>query len=197
MNIEKIYKRISQNTEIPEFEKTLISQNFKFHKYRKNHIIIKENEDCNQIFFILKGAIRAYYLNSLGSEVTRAFTFENEFSTNLISFSQQSFNNENIQCIEDTLLFSINRENFYNMLKQSYILIELYSKILEYYINCNLQHFQFMNALNQRQRIEKCLNEFSEINLRVKDKIIATYLGITPEFFSKIKSEFYKNKIEK
>ena len=192
MTIEKIFEHISQE-ELPDIEKELITKKFKLQKFRKNEIIIKENEDCDRIFFVLKGAIRIFYFNILGTEVTRTFIFENEFCTNLISFSGQAPNNENIQCLEDTLVFSIFREDFYDMLHQSHILTQLYYKILELFINRHLQHFQFMNTLNERQRIEKFLQTSSHINLRVKDKIIATYLGVTPEYLSKTKSKTIKN----
>lgn len=192
MTIEKIFEHISKE-ELPDIEKELITKKFKLQKFRKNEIIIKENEDCDRIFFVLKGAIRIFYFNILGTEVTRTFIFENEFCTNLISFSGQAPNNENIQCLEDTLVFSIFREDFYDMLHQSHILTQLYYKILELFINRHLQHFQFMNTLNERQRIEKFLQTSSHINLRVKDKIIATYLGVTPEYLSKTKSKTIKN----
>ncbi|SKC11917.1 cAMP-binding domain of CRP or a regulatory subunit of cAMP-dependent protein kinases [Soonwooa buanensis] len=194
MNIENIFKHITDK-DLPEFEKELITKNFNIQKFRKNQILVKDTDDCDSIFFIVKGAIRIYHFNNFGAEVTRAFIFENEFCTNLISFSNQAPNNENIQCLEDTLTFSITRTDFYNMLSQSHVLTHLYSRILEVFINRHLQHFQFMNTLSERQRIERFLQNSPEINLRVKDKIIATYLGVTPEFFSKIKSEI--NRINK
>lgn len=194
MNIEKIFERISLPEELPEFEKKLIIENFEWARHFKNEVIIKENEDCDKIFFILNGAIRIFYFDELGVEVTRTFIFENEFCTNLISFSGQALNNENIQCIEDTALFFIKREKFYEMLKKSQILTEMYAKILEHFINRHLQHFQFMNTKNERQRVEYLLYNPSEVNERVKDKIIATYLKVSPEFFSRVKSEILHRK---
>lgn len=194
MSFDKIYERISFGQKIPEFEKKLIADNFRIKKYRINSIIINENEDCDKMFFVIQGTLRVFYFNTLGKEITRTFTLENEFCTNLISFSKQDLNNENIQCLEDCLLFYITRENFYKMLEQSHTITKLYAKVLENFISRNLMHFQFMNTLNERERIEKFLTDSSEINRRVKDKIIATYLGITPEFFSKIKTKINRNK---
>ena len=194
MNIEKIYARISMNGEIPEFEKKLISENFTFKKYRKNTILVNDNEDCDKLFFVVKGVVRIFYFNIFGKEVTRTIILENEFCTNLVSFSKQDSNNENIQCLEDCILFYITRQNFYKMLEKSHIMTTLYSKVLENFIRRNLKHFHFMNTLNERERIEKFLIDFPEINHRVKDKIIATYLGLIPEFFSKIKSKINREK---
>ncbi len=191
MSFDKIYSRITK-TEIPDFEKKIIQESFKLQKFRKNQIIIADTEDCNQIFFIINGVLRIFHFNELGTEITRTFTFENEFCTNLTSFSQQSKNAENIQCLEDSLVFSIERDTFYKMLKKSQFLTEIYSRLLEQFVHLNLQHFQFMNTLNERQRIEKFLNENHKINARVKDKIIASYLKVSPEFFSRVKNEVYK-----
>ncbi len=194
MSLDKIYERISFGKNVPEFEKKLIAESFTTKKFRKNIIIVNDDEDCDKLFFVVKGIIRIYYFNIFGKEITRTFISENEFCTNLISFSKQDTNNENIQCLEDCLLFYITRENFYKMLEQSHIMTGLYSKVLENFINKNLRHFQFMNTLNERERIEKFFFDFPEINRRVKDKIISTYLGVTPEFFSKIKSEINREK---
>lgn len=191
MNVKKIFERIS-NIEIPEIEKKLIEDNFTFCKYRKNNILISDHQDCDKIFFIIKGAVRIFYFNQFKTEVTRTFIFENEFCTNLVSFSGKAINNENIECLEDTLAFYITRDKFYEMLQKSQLLTKLYSKILEHFIHKNLIHFQFMNTLNDRQRIEKFLKDSQEINRRVKDKIIATYLGISPQFYSRTKSEIFK-----
>ena len=77
MNIEKIYARISMNGEIPEFEKKLISENFTFKKYRKNTILVNDNEDCDKLFFVVKGVVRIFYFNIFGKEVTRTIILEN------------------------------------------------------------------------------------------------------------------------
>lgn len=191
MSFDKIYARLSLN--LPQNEKELIQNLFTITKRRKNDIIIDENEDCNRLFFVIKGALRIFYFLPDGTESTRNFTFEGEFCTNLISFSGQDENHENIECLEDCLLYSISNDNFYEMLGKSPHLTHLYTKVLEKFIKYNVERFQFMNTLNERQRVVKCLKEFTEINLRIKDKIIATYLGVSPEFFSRIKSEFYKN----
>lgn len=194
MDFESVFKRISDGEDIPEFEKYLITTHFKLQKFRKNEILIESSQDCDQLYFVVKGALRVFYFNIHGEEVTRVFIFENEFCTNLISFSEQATNHENIQCLEDSLVFSINRSDFNNMLAQSHILTKFYSKILEYFINRHLQHFQFMNTLNERQRVEQFLQSSHDINTRVKDKIISTYIGVTPEFFSRVKTNFYKNR---
>lgn len=178
--------------EIPDFEKKLIANHFTLEKHRKNAILISDREDCDKMYFVLKGVIRIFYFNKHNTEITRTFVFENEFCTNLISFSKQGENTENIQCLEDCLLYSITRENFYKMMKESHVMTHLYTKVLEKFIKYNLERFQFISTLNQRERVEKFLSDFPEANRRIKDKIIATYLGISPEFFSKIKSEFYK-----
>lgn len=187
MNFEKLYKRISSD-EIPALEKQLIETNFKFKEFKKDEIIINQENDCNRMFFIVKGAMRVFYFDKLGTEITRTFVFENEFCTNLVSFSKQDKNNENIQCMEHTLAFCISREDFYQMLGHSHLLTQLYSKVLETFITKHLKHFQFMNTLTPRERTEEFLSASSPIKERIKNKIIATYLGVTPEFYSKIKS---------
>lgn len=192
MSKKKLIDTVSQIGQITEFEKKLIDDNFIIENYKKNQILVNNEEDCNKIFFVIKGILRVYHNNLSSTEITRTFIFENNFCTNLISFSGQGINNETIQALEDTITLAIKRENFYKMLDHSPILLKLYTKFLEQFINTNLYQFEFLNTLTERQRVEKCLNEFPEIINRVKDKIVATYIGVTPEFFSRVKSEILK-----
>ena len=192
MSIHNIFERITFGKQLNEADKKMISENFNWLKARKDQIIIADTEDCDKLFFIVKGSFRIFYFNHPDIEVTRSFTLENEFCTNLISFSGQEGNRENIQSLEDTVAFYIRRKNFYEMLAQSHVLTELYAKILEQFISRHLSHFQFMNMLTPKERVEKFLTDSVEINRRVRDKIIASYLGVTPEYFSKTKSAFFK-----
>ncbi|MFC6267757.1 Crp/Fnr family transcriptional regulator [Frigoriflavimonas asaccharolytica] len=192
MSIDKIFKKVA--IELPQSDKNLIQKYFTFSKYRRNDILINDKEDCSKMYFIYKGALRIFYFTINGLECTRKFGLEGEFCTNLISFTRQNKNVENIECLEDCLLYYITRENFYLILSQSPNLTHLYSKILEKTVKFNIDRFQFMTTLNEKQRVIKCLQEFSEINRRVKDKTIATYLNVTPQYFSKIKAEYFKNK---
>ena len=52
MPFDKIFERISFGKNVPEFEKKLIVENFKIKKFKKNTILINDNEDCDRLFFI-------------------------------------------------------------------------------------------------------------------------------------------------
>ena len=194
MSFEALIERVSNFGEITDFDIELIKENFKIEHFKKNELLITSYEECNKIFFNLDGILRLYHSNESSTEVTRSFIFENNFCTNIISFSGQDINKENIQALEDTTVLSITNVDFYKMLQKSTVLMTLYVKILETAFKESLDQFEFLNTLSERQRIEKCFNDFPEITSRVKDKIIATYIGVSPEFFSRVKSDLLKKK---
>lgn len=194
MDIELLLNKVSVFGQFSEIDKHLIEENFKIEYYKKNELLIKGDEECNKIFFNIRGVLRLYHSNESSAEVTRTFIFENNFCTNIISFSGQDTNKENIQALEDTTVLSITNVEFYKMLEKSTALMSLYVKILEKAFKESLDQFEFLNTLTERERIEKCFNDFPEITNRVKDKIIATYIGVSPEFFSRVKSEILKKK---
>ncbi|MDI9311374.1 MAG: Crp/Fnr family transcriptional regulator [Limnohabitans sp.] len=194
MSFEALIERVSNFGEITDFDIELIKENFKIEHFKKNELLITSYEECNKIFFNLDGILRLYHSNESSTEVTRSFIFENNFCTNIISFSGQDINKENIQALEDTTVLSITNVDFYKMLQKSTVLMTLYVKILETAFKESLDQFEFLNTLSERQRIEKCFNDFPEITSRVKDKIIATYIGVSPEFFSRVKSDLLKKR---
>lgn len=178
----------------PEFERNLLEKYVSLAKYRTGEILLSEYEPCERLFLVVKGALRIYYFDPKGVEITRSFVLEDCFCTNLLAFSGQAENNENIQCLEDTVAYSIAQQDFYAMLAQSHFLTQRYAQILELYIARHLRHFQFMNMLSPKERVLKFLKSEVALQQRIKGKIIASFLGVSPEFYSKIKSEFLKQR---
>src|SRR5690554_5501 len=80
---------LSQKSSLSEKEITVIESYFFAQRAKRNEILIDPNGVSDKFYFIVKGALRIYSINSEGVELSRFFAFENTFCTALPSFIDQ------------------------------------------------------------------------------------------------------------
>ena len=156
---------------------------------QKNEILISKGEPCWYTYFVCKGSVRAYFIDDNGQEATRYIAFENQFITTVHSFISQTPTNEFLEGTEQSVLIQISYGDFKKITEETALGRVLYQKQLEaaYIINhWRLESFLKMPA---KQRYDFLLQTNPAIVQRLSNKIVASYLGITQESFSRIKAK--------
>jgi CRP-like cAMP-binding protein len=160
-------------------------------KVKKKEFILKAGEINEKLFFVKKGLLRVY-LDYEGKEINTWFVKEDEFILSVNSFHYNIPSHENIQALEDSEVYSINKYSYNLLIKHNHKLAlfaidELYSKLCEYQYQC--QSLRFMNA---EKKYEYLVKDKREIINRLSQKHIASFLGIETTYLSKIISN-HKN----
>ena len=163
-----------------EFEQIVLS---------KNEYLLSEGKICRHLYFLQQGALRGYY-NLDGKEITYWFGFENDFVTSFHSFITHEPSVENIQLLEGSVLWAITKEKLTALFNQFQEIERLVRIIQEkYYIRLEER---FVNAQfkTATERYELLLQQSPHILERVPLGHIASYLGISQETLSRIRSRF-------
>jgi CRP-like cAMP-binding protein len=153
----------------------------------KNELLLTEGQVCRQLYFLEKGALRSYH-NLDGKEVTHWFGFENSFVTSFHSFITGTVSVENIQLLEGCVLWVISKEQLATLFNQYHEIERLVRIAYEkYYIRLEER---FVNAQfkTATERYENLLQDAPHILERVPLGYIASYLGISQETLSRIRS---------
>lgn len=161
-----------------------------FHElvFSKNDFLITEGKTCRHLYFLEKGALRGYYLDD-GKEVTHWFAFENDFLTSFHSFITQQPTVENLQLIEGSVLWAITKTDLNRLLNQYHELEKLLRIAYEkYYIRLE-EKFINSHFTTAAERYERLLDQQPHILERVSLGQIASYLGISQETLSRIRSK--------
>jgi len=156
---------------------------------KKNEILLGEGEASRKMFFVIKGCLRIYFMQENGLEATRYLAFENNFATALTAFITQEPSLEYIQALENTTLLYITRNDFYYLLELIPGWEKFYRSYLEkaYVINTNrLMSFITMDAIT---RYRLLLQENPATVQRLSNKLVASYLNISQEALSRLKSK--------
>ena len=153
----------------------------------KNEYLVSDGKTCRHLYFLQQGALRGYYTLE-GKEITHWFAFENDFVTSFHSFITRQPAVENIQLLEGSILWSISKEKL-NILLNSYGEIERLVRIVyeNYYIRLEERFInsQFKSAA---ERYQNLLEQAPHIIERVPLGYVASYLGISQETLSRIRS---------
>ncbi len=155
----------------------------------KNTLLLQQGQICRHLFFLEKGALRGFY-NADGKEITHWFGFENDFVTSFYSFSTQMPAVENIQLLESCVLWTIAKDTLTALFNEHHEIERLVRIAYEkYYIRLEER---FVNAqfTTAAERYENLLQQSSHILERVPLGYIASYLGISQETLSRIRSRF-------
>lgn len=153
----------------------------------KGSFLMEEGKICQHIYFLEKGCLRGFY-NLDGKEVTYWFAFENNFVTSFFSFITRKPAVENIQLMEDCVLWAITHENLQQLYDQ-YPDIERLGRIMNerYYVMLE-ERFVRNHFKEARERYENLITQSPHILQRVPLGYVASYLGMTQETLSRIRN---------
>jgi len=161
----------------------------------KKTFLLQEGEICKFEAFIKKGCIRTYYIDPKGTEVTLQFAIENWWVSDVSSFHEQKPSRMFIETLEDCELFILTPETKEKLLVQ----VPKFERMFRLMIQRNLTRLQerlFQTiATTAVEKYLDFIERYPSIPQRVAQHYIASYLGFSPEFLSKVRTKLSKDKI--
>lgn len=191
-NIELFRQKIGALSELTEEEWDFLIQKTTFRKINKKEFIVKKGETCKSVVFLLDGILRLYNTD-MKKELTHEIFHTPRFVTDMVSFKSGEKSIFYIDAIVDSVIAEISFDIVYELIYKSASFQKVYQKSMEDAIIG--QQFRINELLNTdvKSRYEKFINEFGKTSALIPQKIIASYLGITPEAFSRLKKNIYEN----
>ena len=170
-----------------ELEK--IASCFKPKSVLRGEIVLKNGDTCREFYLVSKGCIRTYFIDRKGNEKTRYIMPSNYIGTALTSFISESPSFEIIDTLNDSELLVISREDFYMLNDELPKWKVFYQKILEMAYSFQTHKIESIVTLSARQRFEQAMKENASLFQLVSNKVLASYLDMTPETLSRLKSK--------
>jgi len=154
----------------------------------KKNFILKQGHICFNIYFINRGLLRCFYTIE-GKEISSWFMREGDVIISVESFFNQTASKENIQALEECLLFYIS----YDELQYAYRSFPDFNTIgrilTQKYYQLSEQRLYSLRMQRAHDKYLFLLNYFPQIIQRVPLKYVASYLGITEETLSRIRAQ--------
>lgn len=167
----------------------IVLTKFKPIKTSRNQQILTEGEICKYVYFIASGCLQVYTHDSEMRETTRDIVTENHWCSELISFGSEQPATENIRAIEPCELLAIDRKGFQEMMETVPQFDKVYRQILEASYANSVYRINTFVALSALDRIKWLMQNRPTLMTRVSSKLIASYLGINKDVFSRLKAK--------
>lgn len=186
-----LFQFIEQYMPLSEEEKhSLISLDI-FRSEKKGTVLLKEGERSTNGYFILKGCIRSYYCVE-GEEKTTAFYTEMEGITPP-SITTGEPSDYYIACVEDTL-FTVASPDMEVSIFEQFPRFETLCRIISEELLARQQiDFDRFKISSPEQRYIDLANRRPDLIQRVPQHQLASFIGITPQSLSRLKSRILKN----
>ena len=189
MEVKSLLDYIAHHVLLSEEEQSLLCSKLHVRKYLKGQYVLQQGDVCRYENFVISGCLRTFIVDNEGREHIVMFAIEDWWVGDLGSFTTQTPANYNIQCIENSVLLQVSYDD----------LEFLYKKIpkLERFFRIIIQRAfissekRTLNNFKQGARENYLLfrKQYPLIEQRIPQYMIASYLGITKEFLSKIRQE--------
>lgn len=148
---------------------------------------IKAGEKPLKIAYVFSGLFRYVYTNDNGDEFTKAIISENNFISSYSAMILSKPSYFSIEALENSQVLEINWSDFNQLLDNDIFWVKFLMKFIEKgYITKEKRERELL-LLDAETRYKNFLTEFPGLNQRVKQGIIASYLGIQPETLSRIR----------
>ena len=189
MDASSLFTHFETYLPFEEAEKELIAARLTTRLVKRRQMISQEGFPCRHYSFILQGCFRMYSVDHKGNEHNIQFASENEWIVDMGSFYSGKASQLFIQALEPARILQIEQQDLYFLFLSIPKLNRIFKVITENkYIELQNRVLQNISSTAQ-ERYLTFLEQYPQLANRLPNTQIASYLGITPEFLSKIRSE--------
>ncbi len=169
-------------------EVTALTNALRYKKVKKKEFLLREQQVCTANYFVLSGCLRMYFIREDGVEQITQFAIENWWLTDFQSLDWQQPSRFYIQTIETAELAILDRDTLSALFDHLPLLERYFRLVVQRAFAAAQQNLFFIYSSTGEERYRRFSTSFPQFVQRIPQYMIASYLGFTPEFVSKIKS---------
>ncbi|WP_245906958.1 Crp/Fnr family transcriptional regulator [Reichenbachiella versicolor] len=174
---------------ISEEEFKQIETYFECFEVKKKQDINSFKNISNYNFFVVKGCLNMYFINDKGENQSVQFAIENWWISDLLSLHRNKKSVFFIQAVENCKILSISKKNQEKLLIE-FPKIERYFRIIyQVALGASLYRIKFLYQASKAERYFHFIKHHPEFAQRIPQYLIASFLGLTPEYVSEIRAK--------
>lgn len=192
MKPSAVINHLEQFIALTADERQLFDDKFAQRKVKRKEKLLQEGEVCKHYSFIVSGCFRMYGVDERGYEHNIQFACENDWITDIGSFHTNKPSKLFIESIEPSVVLQIGQKDLYFLYLNIPKLDRIFKVLIENkYVELQDRVLQNFSSTAQ-QRYLAFLEQYPMLSNRLPNIHIASYLGITPEFLSKVRNDLSK-----
>lgn len=185
---KQFIEHINKFIEVSEKDFQEILTFFDLRSINKKEIIVEAGDKCNFNHFVLKGCLHMYFISDKGIKRTIQFAIENWWLTDYLAYRNRIITDFYIQAVEDTQILTIAHDKQEQLLYQFPKLEKYFRIIYQISYGSSLMRMKYSYDYSKEDIYFHFTEQFPEFAQRVPQYLIASFLGLTPEYVSEIRS---------
>lgn len=181
---------LQEHVSLTDEEWELCKNNFRPKRMLKRQFLLQEGDVCRELAFVEKGALYSFSVDLKNNQHIIRFAFEGWWIADLQSFFTKKPTNLNVEVLEDSELLVLDRRNHEKLLEEI-AAYERYHRIILQNAYVALQR-RVENAigLTAEEKYNRLIEQNPTFMNRVPLNLVASYLGMSPETLSRVRSNF-------
>lgn len=160
--------------------------------YKSKSILLKEGEVCLYSYFVIKGILRSYTVDENGVEHVVSFASPGWWIADMYSYLSQRPGQLYIETNEESEVILLSKENQERLYEEVPKTERFFRILIENSLVANQQRLIDNLSFTAEARYDKFTKKHPDLIHCLPQKQIASYIGVTPEFFSKMKARLLK-----
>jgi CRP-like cAMP-binding protein len=156
-------------------------------------MLLQAGNICNFEAYVIKGCIREYYIDNHGAELTLQFAIEDWWVSDITSFEDQKVSSMYIETLEDCALLMLSRQSKERLLAEVPKLERMFRLMIQRHLSTVQSRLFRTVTFSAMEKYLEFIKRYPTIPQRVPQHYIASYLGISPEFLSKLRTRHLRN----
>lgn len=188
-----IFDNIAKTAQYTEDELAIFSNHLVLKKLPRRHFLLKPGDICYFESFVVSGCIRKYFIDSHGVEVTIAITIEDNWITDYESYDGQVPSKVYIETLEPTSVLELTMTEKDKFLAKNPKFEKVFRLMLQSYIAKFQDRLIATISKSATEKYLDFMERYPTLINRVPQHYIASFLGISPEFLSKVRKKLASN----
>ena len=190
--MQSILQNIAKHVALTIYEERLFLSKTETKQFKAKTILLRAGEIATCTYFVNSGILRSFTINENIQEHILHFACEDWWIGDMYSYISEKPGNLFIEVLEDAEVVTITKESQQELYKEIPKLERFFRILAENSLVSHQERLMDNLSLTAEQRFEKFCSKYPTLIQKVSQKHIASYIGVTPEFFSKMKSRLLK-----
>ena len=187
--INNLLAHIEKFVNLSDKEKEILQSHLEYKKLKKKDFLLKENQACTANHFIVAGCLRMYYITEEGTEQMIQFGIDNWWLTDYMSFDSQQPSQFNIQAIENSEIILLHKKAQEDLFVQVPKMERYFRIVVQKAYAASVMRVRYIFTQSGEERFRHFTESFPDFVQRIPQYMLASYLGFSAEFLSKIRAK--------
>lgn len=192
INLNSLLENIAKHVSLTPQEQELFLSKTEIRQYKAKTILLNAGEICKHSYFVNSGFVRSFSISDNIVEHVLSFACEGWWISDMYSLLSQKPGNLFIEVMEDSEIVLLSKENQEELYHQIPKLERFFRILTENSLIAYQERLMDNLSLSAEERFEKFCKKYPTLIQKAPQKHIASYIGVTPEFFSKMKAKLLK-----